>query len=106
MKNKITIKIKGHKVILKHNNLTDSEISAILAKQVGYLQKSSARRRVYQTTKIRLGAAAFGKRVGYVIKALKIACSPKFQELNRRQDTSRALFSNSKMATAREINGR
>ena len=101
MKKRITIKIKGHNVILKHNNLTDIEISEILNKQMTYLQRSTSRRRVFRSTRIRLKTKAFGKRVGYVMKALRIACSPKFSEINRRQDTSRALFMNSNKKTAR-----
>jgi predicted metal-dependent hydrolase len=92
MERKITIKIKGHNVTCKHNNLTDAELVNLIGKHCAYLQKSPARRKVYRRTKLALGFKAFGKRLGYVLKAIRTACSPGFNEPDRRQDTSRGLF--------------
>ena len=92
MAKKITIKIKGHNVICKHNNLTDAELVNLIGKHCAYLQKSPARRKVYRRTKLALDFRALGKRLGYVFKAIRTACSPSFQEVDRRQDTSRGLL--------------
>lgn len=92
MAKKITIKIKGHNVTCRHNGLTDAELFNLIGKHCNYLQKSPARRKVYRRSKLAHGFKAFGKRLGYVFKAIKTACSPDFQDINRRQDTSRGLI--------------
>lgn len=92
MKKRITIKIKGHKVTCRHSNLTDAELYRLIGRECKHLQRIPSRCKVYRRTKLVLGLNAFGKRLGYVFKAIRTACSPSFQEVDRRQDTSRGLL--------------
>jgi hypothetical protein len=92
MAKKITIKIKGHNVICRHNGLTEAELQTFIGKNMSYLQKSSSRRKLYRKTQVTLGLKDIVKRLGYIIRAVKTACSPGFQDIDRRQDTSRSLL--------------
>ncbi|MGN0489427.1 MAG: hypothetical protein ACI4HO_09220 [Ruminococcus sp.] len=85
---KITIKIKGGKIICRHNGLTQDSLEKIMSRAIAKIDKApSFKSKLFRRIIVKKKIADVFSRFRYICSAIRQACSASFnkEDINRHQ---------------------